>query len=89
MDDVIFYYDNDILNDAVISFYNLCECKNVISDFINLYISDNKFYNYVQRNLLVNKIDCSYLLRLFDEYESVDFVDEYDVVSSVNTTRWI
>jgi hypothetical protein len=88
VDDFV-YDDTDIISDTIINFYNSCECKSEIDDIIKLYVSDKKFFEFVQKNFLVKKISVSYLLRLFNDYDSDNIVDEYDYITSVNTTRWI
>lgn len=90
MYDINFLYDdNDIISDTIISFYNSCECKSEIYDIVNMYVSDNKFFDFIQRNFLVNKISVSYLVRLYNDYDSDNVIDDYDYITSVNTTRWI
>ncbi|MGM9849484.1 MAG: hypothetical protein ACI31V_01125 [Bacilli bacterium] len=88
VDDFV-YDDTDIISDTIINFYNSCDCKSEIDDIIKLYISDKKFFEFVQKNFLVKKISVSYLLRLYNDYDSDNIVDEYDYITSVNTTRWI
>ena len=88
VDDFV-YDDTDIISDTIINFYNSCDCKSEIDDIIKLYVSDKKFFEFVQKNFLVKKISVSYLLRLFNDYDSDSIVDEYDYITSVNTTRWI
>ena len=88
VDDFV-YDDTDMISDTIINFYNSCDCKSEIDDIIKLYISDKKFFEFVQKNFLVKKISVSYLLRLFNDYDSDNIVDEYDYITSVNTTRWI
>lgn len=88
VDDFV-YDDTDIISDIIINFYNSCDCKSEIDDIIKLYISDKKFFEFVQKNFLVKKISVSYLLRLYNDYDSDNIVDEYDYITSVNTTRWI
>ena len=83
------YDDNDIISDTIINFYNNCDCKNEIANIVNLYVSDTKFFDYIQKNFLVKKISVSYLLRLYNDYDSDNIVDEYDYITSVSTTRWI
>ncbi len=88
--DISFTYDDaDIISDTIINFYNSCECKSEIRDIVLMYVNDKKFYDYIQRNFLVNKVSTSYLLRLFNDYDEDNVVDEYDYITSVNTTRWI
>lgn len=90
MCDISFSYeDDDIVSDTILNFYNSCDCKEKIFDFINLYINDKNFYNFVQKNFLVKKISDSYLIRLYNDYDSDSIVDEYDYITSVSTTRWI
>lgn len=90
MCDISFSYeDDDIVSDTILNFYNSCDCKERIFDFINLYINDKNFYNFVQKNFLVKKISDSYLIRLYNDYDSDSIVDEYDYITSISTTRWI
>lgn len=88
MDTCDISYD-DIISDTIINFYNSSDCKEDIADFIRFYTTNKKFYNYIQKNFLINKVSVSYLLRLFNDYEENDVVDDYDYISCVNTTRWI
>ncbi len=83
------YDDNDIISDAIISFYNACDRKEELDEIIKLYISDKKFFDFVQKNFLFNKLSVSYLSRLFNDYDDDSVLDEYDAITSVNTTRWI
>ena len=83
------YDDNDIISDTIINFYNSCDCKNDIKNFIDLYTSDKRFYEYIQKNFLINKISVSYLIRLFNDYDVDNVIDDYDYISRVTTTRWI
>lgn len=83
------YDDNDIISDTIINFYNSCDCKNEIVDIVKLYVSDKKFFDYIQKNFLVKKVSVSYLLRLYNDYDFDNIVDEYDYITSVSTTRWI
>ena len=83
------YDDNDIISDTIINFYNTCDCRSEITDIVNLYTSDKKFFDYIQKNFLVKKMSVSYLLRLYNDYDSDNIVDEYDYITSVSTTRWI
>ena len=84
------YVYDDIISDTIINFYNSCDCKPLIDDFVKLYVSDGKFFDFIQNNFLVKKIDVSYLLRLYKDYDVSDNIeDEYDYITSVNTTRWI
>ena len=83
------YDDNDIISDTIINFYNNCDCKSEITDIVNLYVNDKSFFDYIQKNFLVKKISLSYLLRLYNDYDSDNIVDEYDYITSVSTTRWI
>lgn len=85
-----FMYDEaDIISDTIINFYNNCDDKESIQDIIERYVSDKKFYEFIQKNCLVNKVSVSYLLRLFNDYDDDNVVDDYDYITSVNTTRWI
>ena len=83
------YDDTDIISDSIINFYESLTDKSMLDDFINLYISDKKFFDFIQKNFLINKIDLSYLLRLFNDYEDDHIIDEYDSFDRVTTTRWI
>lgn len=83
------YDDTDIISDTIINFYNSCDCKEQIKDIIDLYISDKRFFDYIQKNFLIKKVSVSYLLRLYNDYDLDNVVDEYDYITSVTTTRWI
>jgi len=83
------YDENDIISETIISFYNSCDNKDEIQDFVERYVGDKKFFDYVQKNFLVKKISVSYLLRIFNDYDDDNVVDDYDYITSVNTTRWI
>lgn len=83
------YDDNDIISDTIITFYNSYSNKDEIKDIINLYINDSSFFQFVQKNFLVKNMSASYLRRLYNDYDSNDIVDELDIITSVNTTRWI
>ena len=83
------YDDTDIVSDAIINFYESLADRSILDGFINLYISDKKFFDFIQKNFLISKIDSSYLLRLFNDYEEDYIIDEYDCVDRVTTTRWI
>ena len=83
------YDDNDIISDTIITFYNSYSNKDEIKDIINLYINDSCFFQFVQKNFLVKNMSASYLRRLYNDYDSNDIVDELDIITSVNTTRWI
>ena len=48
------YDDNDIISDTIISFYDSCDCKDEIKNFIDLYVSDRKFFDFIQKNFLIN-----------------------------------
>lgn len=81
------------LEDSILEFYNTCESKTQIENIIELYKNDEKFYNFVQKKLLINKISISYLQRLYNDYnnehETENIVNDYDYITKVNTTRWI
>lgn len=83
------YDESDIISETIISFYNSCDNKDEIQDFVERYVGDKKFFEYVQKNFLVKKISVSYLLRIFNDYDDDNVVDDYDYITSVNTTRWI
>jgi len=83
------YDESDIISETIISFYNNCDKKEEIQDIVERYVGDKKFFEYVQKNFLVKKISISYLLRIFNDYDDDNVVDDYDYITSVNTTRWI
>lgn len=83
------YDDTDVISDKIINFYELCDNKSEIDLFIDLYISDKKFYDYVQKNILIKKISVEYLVRLYNDYDDDSIIDEIDNITSVNVTRWI
>lgn len=90
MCDINFTYDdNDLISDTIINFYNSCECSDKIKDFVDLYVSDKKFFDFIQKNFLINKISVDYLIRLYNDYDEDNVVDDYDYISRVTTTRWI
>ncbi len=81
------YDEDDVISDSIVNFYinNKADEK-----FIEKYISDNRFQKFVKKNFLMNKISDKYLTRLYNDYnDEDDIVDEYDYITSVNTTRWI
>lgn len=83
------YEDNDIISETIINFYiNEIE-KEKIEPFIKRYISNKKFFDFIQKNFLINKISESYLSRLYNDFDEDNIIDEYDYITSVNTTRWI
>ena len=83
------YKYDDFVSDSIFNFYNSCEDKCLLKKFIDLYISDVAFFDFVHKNFLIDRLDTSYLLHLFEDYDSDNIVDEYDYITSVNTTRWI
>ena len=83
------YDDTDIISDSIINFYKSLSDHSILDFFIKLYISDKNFFNFIQKNFLINKIDSSYLLRLYNDYEEDYLIDSYDSVDRVTTTRWI
>ena len=83
------YDESDIISETIISFYNNCDKKEEIQDIVERYVGDKKFFEYVQKNFLVKKISISYLLRIFNDYDDDNVVDDYDYITIVNTTRWI
>lgn len=83
------YDEEDIISDSIIGFYNSCDKKEEIQDIIEKYVGDKRFFEFIQKNCLVNKISVSYLLRLFNDYDEDNVVDDYDYITSVSTTRWI
>lgn len=82
------YDEDDIVSDTIVNFC-MNACGESIQPFIDKYMNDKKFFHFIQKNFLVNKISVSYLLRLYNDYEDDNVVDEYDYITSVNTTRWI
>ena len=74
------YDEDDVISDSIVNFYinNKADEK-----FIEKYISDNRFQKFVK------KISIPYLMRLYNDYDSDNIVNEYDYITSVNTTRWI
>ena len=83
------YEDSDIVSDKIIEFYNLCENKENIESFINMYINNKKFYDFVQKNILINRISEDYLVRLYNDFDDDSIIEEIDNITSVNVTRWI
>ena len=83
------YDDSDIISDVIVNFYNLCDCKDELKGFMDCYFSNKEFFLYIQKNFLVKKISIPYLMRLYNDYDSDNIVNEYDYISRVNTTRWI
>ena len=83
------YDDTDIISDTIINFYESLDDRSILDNVINLYISDKKFFDFIQKNFLINKVSSSYLLRLFNDFEDDNVIDDYDIIESVNTTRWI
>ena len=81
------YDEDDIISDTIVNFY----ISNKADErFIEKYINDNRFQQFVKKNFLMNKISDKYLTRLYNDYnEEDDIIDEYDYITSVNTTRWI
>jgi len=83
------YEDSDIVSDKIIGFYNLCENKENIESFINMYLNNKKFYDFVQKNILINRISEDYLVRLYNDFDDDSIIEEIDNITSVNVTRWI
>lgn len=83
------YDDTDIISDTIINFYESLSDRSVLSGFIELYTNDKNFFNYIQKNFLINKMSSSYLLRLYNDYDGDDIVESFDTIDYVNTTRWI
>ena len=79
---------DDVITDSIINCCNSFPNDEELNKFLNLYKSDKRFYDYIQKNLLINKIDYLYLLRLLNDYDSTSIVDDYDTIV-VTTTRWI
>ncbi len=82
------YYD-DVISETLLGFYDSCDRKSEIKKIIDLYISDKVFFNYIQKNFLVNRVSIEYLIRLYNDFDTDNIVDEYDYITNVNTTRWI
>lgn len=82
------YEDDDIISDTIINYQTEFN-KEAIQKFVDRYINDAKFYEYIQKNFLINKISESYLTRLYNDYDEDNIIDEYDYIATVNTTRWI
>lgn len=81
------YEDDDIVSDAIVNSYLNKEAS---QDFIEKYINDIKFQNYIKKNCLIKKINKKYLIRLNKDYEDDDSIEEeYNYITSVNPTRWI
>lgn len=80
------YEDDDIISDTIINF---CKNNKATEKFVNKYINDNKFNEYIKKNFLITKICEKYLTRLYNDYEEDNVVEEYDYITSVNPTRWI
>lgn len=80
------YEDDDIISDAIINFYsnNKADLK-----FIKKYLNDLKFQEYIKKNCLIKKISEKYLMRLYNDYDEDNIVEEYDYITSINPTRWI
>jgi hypothetical protein len=83
------YDDDDVISDAIICFYDSCDCKFEIKDVIYKYVNDRGFYDFVQKNFLISKIGVSYLLKLLNDYDGDSVMDDYYYITSVNTSRWI
>ena len=83
------YEDSDIVSDKIIGFYNLYENKENIESFINMYINNKKFNDFVQKNILINRISEDYLVRLYNDFDDDSIIEEIDNITSVNVTRWI
>lgn len=83
------YEEDDIISDTIINFYKNSEEKELIEPVIEKYINNKKFFEYIQKNFLINKICTLYLLRLYNDFEEDNIIEEYDCITSVNTTRWI
>lgn len=80
------YEDNDIISDAIINYYLN---NNANKEFVEKYINDEKFQQYIKKNCLIKKISEKYLNRLYNDYEEDKVVEEYDYITSINPTRWI
>ena len=80
--------DVDIISETIIN-YGKNSTNETIQKFIERYIKEKKFYEYIQKNFLINKIEESYLIRLYNDYDEDTSIDEYEYIEPVNTTRWI
>ena len=83
------YDEDDLISETIMNFYESSNEKEKIEQVIEKYINNKKFFEFVQKNFLINKISESYLTRLYNDFEEDNIVDEYDYITSVNTTRWI
>ena len=83
------YEDIDMVSESIVNFYNNVDDNSRITDFINLYINDNKFFDFVQKNFLIGKLSIDYLVRLFNDFDDDSIIDDYDEIKYVNMTRWI
>lgn len=83
------YEDIDIVSESIVNFYNNVDDNSRITDFINLYINDKKFFDFVQKNFLIGKLSIDYLVRLFNDFDDDSIIDDYDEIKYVNMTRWI
>lgn len=83
------YEEDDIISETIINFYTNLKEKETIEPVIERYINNRRFFEFIQKNFLINKICESYLLRLYNDFDEDNVVDEYDYITSVNTTRWI
>lgn len=84
------YEETDTISDTIISFYKELTNKEQeqIEKIIELYINNKSFYNYIQKNILIKKIDTNYLIRLYNDFDNDNLIDSYDTIV-VNTSRWI
>lgn len=84
------YEESDTISDTIISFYKELTNKEQeqIEKIIELYINNKSFYNYIQKNILIKKIDTNYLIRLYNDFDNDNLIDSYDTIV-VNTSRWI
>ena len=83
------YEEDDLISETIMNFYANSNEKEKIEQVIEKYINNKKFFEFVQKNFLINKISELYLIRLYNDFEEDNIVDEYDYITSVNTTRWI
>lgn len=89
--DEFVYEDDDIVSDTIITFINSLSTEEIkkVDKFMNLYINDSRFFDFIKKNFLINKISVDYLIRLLNDYDEDTLVDDYDQITSVNITRWI
>lgn len=85
------YEEEDIISDTIINyFYNYNgEDKSELEKTIIKYIEDECFFKYVQKNILINKINHETLIKIYSDYEGEDLIENLDMITKVTTTKWI